>query len=75
MTGLRKSRSTKPVWSPYPPPAETNNLWCDCTRRWKDEEGGGWKKMDREPKKMESGQKMRDGIEKILKEGGDGVGL
>lgn len=37
--------------------------------------GGGWKKMDREPKKMESGQKMRDGIEKILKEGGDGVGL
>lgn len=40
------------MWSPYPPPAETNNLWCDYTGRWKDEEAGR-RKMEREARKIE----------------------
>lgn len=67
MTGLRRSPSTKPVWSPYPPPAETNNLWCDCIARWQDEaEGGGRGDGVRDEQDRVGGQKMRDCIEWIL---------
>lgn len=38
---------------------------------------GGWKEEDgvRNGKDGVGGQKMRDGIERVLKEGGNGIGL
>lgn len=69
MTILRRSPSTNPVWSLYPPPAETNNLWCDCTSRWLDEgEGNGRVDGVRDEEEGIGGQKMRDGIAEILQE-------
>lgn len=67
MTTIKRSPSTKPVWSPCLPPVQTNNLWFDCTCRWREEEeeDGARGKQD-----GVGDQKMRDGRAGILIEGG-----
>lgn len=51
---------------------QTNNLWFDCTGRWKDEEGDEGVEEDGARGKQDGvgDQNMRDGREGILKEGG-----
>ena len=63
MTGLRKSPSTEAAWSPYPPPAETNNLWCDGPGRWKDEEMKRERATRRKMGRLgrENGRHLREG--------------